>query len=65
MTGDPLTFGWERNFIAFCTCSSRIGSEFTNTEVGELSFTASTFVSGLPPLDGSTETAVKILKYQN
>jgi hypothetical protein len=32
MTGEPLTFGCERNFTAFCTCSSRIGSEFTNTE---------------------------------
>lgn len=37
MTGDPLTFGCERNLTAFCTWSSRIGSEFTNTEGGEIS----------------------------
>lgn len=41
MTGDPLTFGCERNFTAFWTWSSRIGSEFTNTEAGELPIAAS------------------------
>lgn len=36
--GDPLTLGWERNLIAFCTCSSLIGSEFTNTDFFGISF---------------------------
>lgn len=45
LTGDPLTFGCDRNFIAFCTWSSRIGSEFTKTEGGDSSVGGSVLAS--------------------
>lgn len=41
MTGEPLTFGCDRNFTAFWTCSSRNGCEFTKTDVVELGLTGS------------------------
>lgn len=48
MTGEPRTLGCDRNFTAFCTCSSRIGSEFTNTDGVEFSLIAPSIADCAP-----------------
>lgn len=65
MTGEPLTFGCDRNFTAFWTCSSRNGSEFTKTDVDEMGLTDSSPAFCWSMFDGWIISAPKSQKRES